>query len=135
MAQAAALTPQDARLWLALCSSLKTVARLSEAMAACRRSVEADPDSFGAHFELATLLDEAGQKEEALRELERARRAPGLAGLDLADYHYGMGAVLYSMPGREREAIPHFQEALRLNPDARQAVEVRAALSALGASP
>ena len=136
MTQAAVLSPQDARLWLALCASLKGLDRMPEAMAACRRAVDTDPGSFGAHFELATLLDEAGQKEEALRELQRARGAPGsLGSLDLADYHYGMGAVLYSMPGREREAIPHFQEGLRLNPDARQAAEVRAALSALGASP
>jgi len=132
MARAAALSPKDSRLQLALCVSLKDLGRTREATAACRHAADLDPDSFAAHFELATLLDEAGDKQQALLELERARgtSAP-LSTLDLADYHYGMGAVLYGMPGREREAIPHFQEALRLNPAARQASEVRQALSSL----
>ena len=55
--------------------------------------------------------------------------------LELADYHYGMGAVLYATPGREREAASHFEEALRLNPSADQAAEVREALRRLGTGP
>lgn len=130
--RAAALMPREAAIHLHLAAALREAGDLPGALAAARTAVGLQPGSFHARFDLATVHYEMGRYPEALEELERARRAGGdLPPLDLADYHYGMGAVLYAM-GRVAEAAPHFTEGLRLNPDAPGAAGAREALAAPG---
>ena len=94
-----------------------------------RRALRLRPDSFTARFDLATILYELGRNPEGIRELEEARRrTPDLAGLDLADWHYGMGTILYAMPGRRAEGEEHLRKGLVLNPAHPQADGVRQAL-------
>ncbi|HET9482174.1 MAG TPA: tetratricopeptide repeat protein [Candidatus Polarisedimenticolia bacterium] len=133
---AAGLAPQDPPTHMKLGSALQAAGRLPEAALSFTRAVELDSTSFAARFDLATVYYRMGRLDEAAAELERARAAPAQLGpLEQADYHYGIGAVLYATPGREEEAAKHFREALRLNPDADQAGEVRDALRAIEAAP
>ncbi|HEY3176135.1 MAG TPA: glycosyltransferase family 39 protein [Candidatus Polarisedimenticolia bacterium] len=130
------LSPGDASCLISLGGALKAGGDLEGAAAAYRNAAAIDPASFAARFDLATVYYEMGRMPEALSELEAARRAmTEPTPLDLADYHYAMGAVLYAIPGREREAVPHFTEALRLNSAAPQAAEVREALARLAGPP
>ncbi|HKY33117.1 MAG TPA: glycosyltransferase family 39 protein [Candidatus Polarisedimenticolia bacterium] len=127
---AALLAPADAAVLVSLGGALKAAGDTEGALAAYRRAARIDPGRFDVWFDMATADYESGRLVEALAALERARRAPAsLAPLELADWNYGMGTVLYGMPGRQREAAAYWKEALRLNPRARQAEEVRRALS------
>ncbi len=127
---AARLSPRDASPLAGLAAALTEAGDARGAEAALQAAIQRDPDRFTTHFDLATLYYEQGRYEDALVELERARRTkPELAPLDLADYHYGMGTVLLAMPGRGAEARSHLAEALRLNPEGPHADEAREALS------
>ena len=127
--QAAALSPSDATLLVSLGSALKQAGDREGAIAALLSAARVNPASFEAHFDLATLYYEAGRLQEAEQSIERARGSGArLTTMNLADYHYGLGAILYAQQGRETEAASHFEEALRLNPGAEQADEVREAL-------
>ena len=129
------LDPNDAELFQMLGGAYRSQGDLSAAAAAYRRGLAAKPASFTIRFDLATVLHESGDSRAALAELLRAKEAvPGIDGLDLADWHYGMGAVLLDIPGREEEGIGHLREGLRMNPDHPQAADVRAFLSSRGSS-
>ena len=133
---AVSLSPKDASMLVSLAAALKGARRPEEAIATLLEAARVDPKSFEAHFDLATLYYDTGRLDESERALERARNArPDLTPMNLADYHYGMGAVLYARPGREQEAASHFEEALRLNPAAEQAAEVREALRQIRSAP
>jgi tetratricopeptide (TPR) repeat protein len=124
------LVPNDADLFQILGGALLTQGEAAAAVRAHRRAVRLQPDAFTKRFDLATALYESGDPASALVELERAReRDPSLGGLDLADWHIGMGTVLLALPGREEEAMGHLKEGLELNPSHPQAGEVRPLLS------
>ncbi len=131
--RAALLSPGDAPLRVQIAAALREAGNAAGAEAALREALTIDPESFTARFDLATLHYENGRAGVALRELERARAATRpLSPLDLADWHYGMGAVLLAL-GRDAEALPHLREGLRLNPDASQAAEAAAVLDSVDA--
>lgn len=133
MEAAVPLDPNDADLFQRLSGAYRTKGDPGSAERACRRGLAIQPTSFPLRFDLATVLYESGRHEEALAELMRAKETnPLLSGLDLADWHYGMGTVLHALPGREEESIAHFREGLRLNPDHPQAAEVRKLLDSRG---
>jgi tetratricopeptide (TPR) repeat protein len=133
---AVALSPRDAGAWMALGGARRRTGDLEGAEQAYRRATEINPRRFDAWFDLATAQHDRGRPVEALASLGRARRGDPLTPLETADWHYGMGTVLYGMGGRDAEAASHFREALALNPEARQAAEVREALKAIeGSSP
>jgi tetratricopeptide (TPR) repeat protein len=82
---------------------------LDTAISYARRSVEADGRFFGAHAVLGKLLASAGQAEEAIKELEIARRqAP-----DSPQVHFSL-ATAYSLAGRKAEATQERAEFSRL---------------------
>jgi tetratricopeptide (TPR) repeat protein len=133
MEAAVPLDPNDADLFQRLSGAYRTRGDLPSAERACRRGLAIQPSSFPLRFDLATVLYESGRPGEALAELLRAKEmTPGLAGLDLADWHYGMGTVLHALPGREEESIAHFRQGLGLNPDHPQAAEVRKLIASRG---
>jgi tetratricopeptide (TPR) repeat protein len=128
--EAIPLDPNDAELFQALGGALRTKGDRGAARRAYERGLAIKPESFTIRFDLATALYESGDPAAAIRELAEARaRNPGLADLDLADWHYGMGTALAAIPGKEGEAREHFREGLRLNPAHPQAAEVRELLS------
>ena len=125
------LDPNDAELFQTLGGAYRETGDTKAARQAYERGLAIRPDSFTIRFDLATAIYESGDAEGSLRELVIAReRNPGLADLDLADWHYGMGTTLNAIPGRAREAREHLKEGLRLNPDHPQAAEVRSILRA-----
>ncbi|MCI0589696.1 MAG: tetratricopeptide repeat protein, partial [Planctomycetes bacterium] len=121
------LDPNDAAVYRLLGGALLAEGDLAEAESILRRGLLVEPASFTMRFDLATALYESGRPLEALEELrEAAARNPALGDLDRADWHYGMGVVLLTLPGEEAEALEHLEEALALNPSHPHASEARA---------
>jgi tetratricopeptide (TPR) repeat protein len=130
---AVALSPTDTGAWMSLGAARRRTGDAEGAEQAYRRAAEISPKRFDVWFDLATAQHERGRSSEALVSLQHAREGVELTALETADWHYGMGTVLYEMGGRDQEAAAHFREALALNPDASQAAEVREALKAIEA--
>lgn len=73
-------------------------------------TVEARPGNPRARYNLATELQQAGRFEEAIAEFRvTLELEPG------SDVHNNLGVALFDM-GKPAEAIPHYREALLLNP-------------------
>jgi tetratricopeptide (TPR) repeat protein len=83
---------------------------LQEAMA--RQNLEKNPDDFGAHYNLAAMLQARGAQTEAIRQFELAVR---LRPQD-ATANNALGASLLSA-GRIGQAVPYLKVALRVQPD------------------
>ena len=82
---------------------------LDTAISYARRSVEADPQFFGAHAVLGKLLANAGKVDEGIKELEIARKqAP-----DSPQVHFSL-ATAYSLAGKKEEAARERAEFARL---------------------
>jgi tetratricopeptide (TPR) repeat protein len=84
----------------------------SEIIARCREEVTANPDDASTVFALGTALWPAGQREEALRHLERAVQLDPLH----VDGRNNLGNALLEL-GRYQEAIAHYRVALALRPN------------------
>ena len=90
--------------------------RQAEAITHLRRAVEINPKFWRGHFELASVLDKAGQLDEAAREYEVAApdyRANG-------EYHYRIGLAYMKLdqPAKARE---HFTRCQELSPGSESA--------------
>lgn len=76
-----------------------------------RLALEADPTYPLAHFNLANLCDERGDRLKAFQHYEEAvRLKPGYA-----DAHYNL-ALLYQSAGQTMKALKHWRTYLRLDP-------------------
>ena len=79
-----------------------------------RGSIELDPASYIAHYNLGTVLtDEPGRLPEAIGEFEAALKIRP----DLAEAHNGLGFAFSRTSGRLDDAIAEFQQALQIQPD------------------
>jgi tetratricopeptide (TPR) repeat protein len=78
------------------------------------RAVELYPEYADAHFWLARCLEDLNRQEEARAQYEQAIAAKTFF---LFDSHRDL-AVNLAKAGRLAEALPHFEEAARLNPRA-----------------
>lgn len=74
-------------------------------------SVDAQPGSPAAHYNLGTALSVARRLDEAMREYQRALAIDP----DYANAHHNLGSVLLAI-GRADEAIREFSEVTRLQP-------------------
>lgn len=79
-----------------------------------RTSLERNPDSWLAHYNLGMLLaDEPGQLPDAIAEYQAALQIKP----DYADAHHNLGIAFSRIPGRLPDAISEYQAALRIEPD------------------
>jgi tetratricopeptide (TPR) repeat protein len=135
--------------------------RRAEAVAAFQEAVKAAPEWSVGHYELGSMLVEAGETGRGIAELEEALRiTPGMpdARFDLsralfsagripeaaaameevvrarptADSYYDL-SVMYGREGRMAEARRACDEALRLDPFHARALALRRALAEAGA--
>jgi tetratricopeptide (TPR) repeat protein len=77
-----------------------------------RRAVELHPEHMLSHFNLGSVLEEAGELEEARRHLRLAVRLDAAH----ADTHYNLAFVCERL-GAYTEARRHWRRYLELDPD------------------
>jgi tetratricopeptide (TPR) repeat protein len=148
--RAAALAPDREEHWLNLTRELMELSRYSEAISAVQDGLAANPKSYALHLRLgaadlaagrypeaetvfrnlveagdplptsyiglAQVLLRMGRAEEAASELSAAQRK--LGAIFLIAYFRGLSL---DRAGKRSEAIPAFQEAIRLNPSSAEA--------------
>jgi type II protein arginine methyltransferase len=85
--------------------------RLDEAVEACKRLLDRNPDDAGANHILGAIYFHQGKSDEALVVLKRATASPRAT----AEMHNNLGAVLYKL-GQTKDAIPAFERALAIKP-------------------
>jgi protein O-mannosyl-transferase len=81
-----------------------------------RRALKVTENNALAHYGLGVALDEKGQLDEAIRQLQEALRL----NPDNADVQYNLGVAFFQR-GRTAEAIRQFQETIRLKPNRAEA--------------
>ncbi len=85
---------------------------IEEAIACFRKTLQIDPASKIAHFNLAVALSSKGQTEEAIAQYRMALATdPGLT-----DAHLNLANALQKT-GHSDEAIAHYQKALEISPN------------------
>lgn len=90
--------------------------RQTESIASLRKAVELNPKFYRGHYELASMLDRAGQMDEASREYEVA--APDYK--NNGEYHYRLGLV-YMKLSRPELAREHLSRCQELSPGSENA--------------
>ena len=109
--------------------TLKAQGKLEEAARHYTRALELNPDYAPAHNGLGIVLGSQGKLEEAIRHFRQALEVEP----DFPNAHFNLGLTLqsqgrlaegqysqgraFSLIGRIREALEHFREAIRLEPD------------------
>ena len=88
-------------------------------------AIELDEDYVEARANLGCVLYELGEVELAIAAFQGALRFHA----DYPDVHYHLARALDECDRRE-EALPHWQEFLRLSPDSPWAAEARDRLNA-----
>ena len=92
---------------------LKDQGKLSEAITEFRETMRLDPSLAGlAYVDMCSALEKEGSPAEA----ERVHREALAFDSKLAPVHNGLGVILYQQV-RIEEAIQHFHQALKINPD------------------
>jgi len=148
--RAAALAPDREEHWLNLTRELMELSRFAEAISAVQDGLRAGPNSYALHLRLgaanlsaghyqeaetvfrnlveagdplptsyiglAQVLLRMGRAEEAASELSAAEQK--LGAMFLLSYFRGLSL---DRAGKQGEAIPAFQEAIRLNPSSAEA--------------
>jgi Tfp pilus assembly protein PilF len=103
--------PQPEKIYLGLGMLYQRQMRLEEAEEQLRTSVGIDPKFYRGHFELAGILEQQGELDEAISEYEVAQ--PGF--LQDAEYHYRLGFA-YFRNGDSHSAREHLARAVELSP-------------------
>jgi len=109
--EAARRQPEMANLQDDLGDALRRSGQTDEALRCFKRAVALQPNYGPAHFHLGLMLQRAGALENAAAEYEVA-----LTYGASSEVHNNLGVLLIQL-GRKADAIAHFREAVRLNPD------------------
>ena len=108
-----ALTPGSAYAHSNYARALAQFGRLDEAIAHFRKAVEAEPNDASVHTNLGRALAMRHDLPAAMAEFERAVQV----NPDFSAAHHYLGDVLYFNQGRTADALVHWREVLRLDPD------------------
>lgn len=87
--------------------------RIDDAIAECRRAIEADPDFGNPYNDIGSYLMAKGEPDEAIEWLERAKTAPRYEPRHFPFMNLGR---LYASKGMVRRAIAEFEGALEIEP-------------------
>ncbi len=97
--------------------------KMDEAVAACKKAIQIDPEFGNAYNDIGAYLLEKGDPEAARPWLERALQSRRYDAYHYPHYHLGRVYVAQELYGRARF---HFEQALKLCPGytaAREALE------------
>ncbi len=112
-AKALEINPDYADAHHNLGRALALTGQLEQAIPHFEKAVEVNPLFAEAHSDLGSALVREGQYDPATPHLEKALALqPGLV-----EAHYYLGVTLYYGQGRTQEALAHWREALRADPD------------------
>jgi len=99
--------------WKVLGAISKQAGRMSESLAASRKSVELEPRDAEAHYNLGNTLKELGRLDEA----EASFRQAVTLKPNYAEAYSNLGCTLNQNMHRLEEAEASFQQAIALKPD------------------
>ncbi|HEV8132126.1 MAG TPA: tetratricopeptide repeat protein [Acidobacteriota bacterium] len=88
--------------------------KLDEAIGECRKAILIDPDFGNPYNDIGAYLIQQGKLDEAIPWLEKALRSRRYEAYHYP--HFNLGRV-YVAKEMFKQAMHHFQEALRLQPD------------------
>ncbi len=94
--------------------------RLDEAIAECQKAIYVDPNFGNPYNDIGAYLIQQGKLDEAIPWLEKALQSRRYESYHYP--HYNLGRV-YVAKEMFNQAMRHFQEALRLQPDYALATE------------
>ena len=113
--------PEYAKAWAALGSAygikgtfMSMPEMIHRAMDIARRALEIDPELGEAHVNLGSALLNLGQVDEGIAEIREGIRLDP----DNAQARQALGRALWSGKGNFAAAIPEFEKAIELNPEA-----------------
>jgi len=105
--------PRDAEGYLYLGGFYEAAKRLPEAAAALREGLAVAPENPRLHFRLGTVLDKMGERQECIRQMEKAI---ALDPKDAVALNY-LGYTLADMGIRLEDAEDYIKRALVVRPD------------------
>ena len=108
-----AMTPGSAYAHSNYARALAQFGRLDEAIVHFRKAVEAEPGDPSVHTNLGRALAMQHNLPAAIAEFERAVQV----NPDFPTAHHYLGDALYFGQGRTADALVHWREVLRLDPD------------------
>jgi len=100
--------------------------RFEEAASAYEKALASNPKNFSVALQLGWCYIELGRSSKAVAGFRKALRLRSAS----AEAHYGLGLAHQDM-GQREDARSEYQKSLDLDPDGRDAAEVRALLSQL----
>ena len=103
---------EDATSLTIVAEKYYSVGNLAEAIAACRRALELQPDWAPAYVTMGNVQQASGEIEEAMRLYSEAIAL----NPDFAEAYANLGSMLYKQ-GRLVEAIVNYEKAIALKPD------------------
>jgi protein O-GlcNAc transferase len=103
---------EDAASLTVVAEKYYSVGNLAEAIAACRRALELQPDWAPAYVTMGNVQQASGQIEEAMRLYSEAIAL----NPDFAEAYANLGSMLYKQ-GHLVEAIVNYEKAIGLKPD------------------
>ena len=127
--KAQAIAPKDAYLWydLAMCHGCRK--EWNEQVDCLNKALELQPDNRHLSKQLGFTLARMGRFDEAVSRLSQVYGGPAYA-------HYMVARMIHSAFGNEdAKCKQHLQEALRQNPNLREARDMLVALETPEASP
>lgn len=97
-----------------------------EAIAEYREAIRLAPEWALPHYDLGVALREKGLRKEAIQEFQQALTGKASANsvFIMAHTHNNLGHLFFQ-PGTDDQALLHFQEALRLDPNGRTVINIK----------